>query len=968
VRTGGAESAPGVQNLRVVTARASSEAAISAREAEVLASVAERLTNAEIAERLFISVRTVESHVSSLLRKLQVTDRRELADAAAAVLATDRPAWPGGHAFAALPTPLTSFVGRDEETAALARALDEHRLVTAIGPGGVGKTRLAIRVAHEIEDRYDDGVCFVDLVRVTDPGFVAPALAAALGLGESQQRTVEEVLTGWLAPRHLLLVVDNCEHVLDGITVLLEQLLRACPRLTVLATSRSRLLLPFESAYPVPGLSLAAYDGQPADAVSLFLSRAAVGGSTIDPEDLGRVAALCRGLDGMALAIELAAARLESLGLDGLEAGLADRLRLLEGGSRVDDRHRSLRSALDWSYALLTEPERAALRRVSVFAGAFSAQAAAELLAGWAPVSADQVAALLASLAEQSLLVTGSTSLGTRYRPLETIRQYGASLMEDVGESDEAHARHLAWCLAAAERLGPPVMSGSAGDTWRAAFDEISVEVRWSLPWARYVVEQRDPAYRLSMLMAGLSFDRGRPGESQRRYELAAELAPDDAAATSALRKAAGAAAGRQFGNEALRLWEMAADAAVRAGDPAGAAMDLAQAAELIGRGPGIMAVVPPPAEVERLLARARPLAEGDQAAQARILTAEAFAKDEQGEDVGSLADRALELARSAGDRLGESAALDVLTSVQLAQGRVTAAMEGAIHRTELLASVPVTAESALEFFDAYQMGSQCAAAAGDLGEAQRLGEGLCDLPFYREEGHLATSRLIVVGMLSGDWDDALRLAEVFRAGWERAGRPIAGNLRPTPYAVAAIHGLRGDEAQRAEWMRMVATLETPGRPLSVARFGQFFDGQVLLHRGELAGALEVLSDPPEKFNHHYTGTWRAWFASAWAEAAVLGALPDAEDRIRRATLLTGGNPIVEALIGRAAAVARMMSSGGEQGRDDLVVTASTLRHLGARYQWARTLVMLGGADEVEGLAELAEMGATPMAWPPGSG
>ena len=939
---------------------------MSAREAEVLAAVSAHLTNAEIAERLFISVRTVESHVSSLLRKLQVADRRELAQAAAGISSTGSTARSLHHTVAPLPTPLTSFVGREEETAALARALDEHRLVTAVGPGGVGKTRLALRVAHEVEDRYDDGVCFVDLVTVSEPASVAPAVAAALELGESQKRSVEEVLTGWIGRRRMLLVVDNCEHVLDAVGVLLEQLLRACPGLTVLATSRARLLLPFESAYPVPGLSMAAPDGRPSDAVALFLSRAAAGGSAVRPEDLDRVAALCRGLDGMALAIELAAARLPSLGLDGLEAGLADRLLLLTGGSRVDDRHRSLRSALDWSYALLGLPERALLRRISVFAGAFSASAATELLRGWTPVVADRVPALLAGLAEQSLLVTTSTTLGTRYRALETIRQYGAALVEDAGESDEAHARHLAWCLAAAEQLGDPLTAGLDGDRWRAAFDEISVEVRRCLPWARYVADQRDPAYRLSVLMAELSFHRGRPGESQRRFELAAELAPDDTARTAALRQAAGAAEARQYGNDALRLRERAADVALAVGDRVGAAMDLARAAELIGRGPGIMAVVPPPAEVERLLARARPLAAGDPAAEGRILTAEAFARDEKGEDVHELVDRALELARESGDLLGESAALDVLTSAQLAQGRPVDAMASAVRRTELLRALPVTAESALEFFDAYQMASACAVAAGDLRAGRRLGEGLCDLPFYREEDHLATSRLIVVGLFSGDWDEALRLAEMFRAGWERAGRPIAGNLRPTPYAVAAIHALRGDDAARAEWMSIVETLETPTRPLALLRFGQLFDALVFLHRGEVAAAVAALPDAPEAFTFHYTGTWRAWYAAAWAEAAVLAGSPDAEDRLRRAALLSGGNPIVEALIRRAHGLAEQRDGETTRGRDDLVAAASALRSLGARYQWARTLVMLGGADETEGLAILAEMGATPMAWPPG--
>ena len=158
-----------------------------------------------------------------------------------------------------------------------------------------------------------------------------------------------------------------------------------------------------------------------------------------------------------------------------------------------------------------------------------------------------------------------------------------------------------------------------------------------------------------------------------------------------------------------------------------------------------------------------------------------------------------------------------------------------------------MTAESALEFFDAFQMAAQCAVAAGDLRAAHRLGEALCDLPFYREEDHLATSRLIVVGLLSGAWDDAIRWSEMFRAGWERAGRPIAGNLRPAPYAVATVHALRGDDVARASWMEVVRRPETPGRPLATIHFGEFFDALVLLHRGQADDAVARSSRTPPR-------------------------------------------------------------------------------------------------------------------------
>src|SRR5690348_3452216 len=197
-----------------------SEVGVSAREAEVLAAIAEHLTNAEIAANLFISVRTVESHVTSLLRKFQVADRRALV----AVAASLRPAAVGaegtGATAAALPSPLTSFVGRVAERAALAEALDSHRLVTAVGPGGVGKTRLALSVVSDVAARFADDAWFVDLVPVTDVPMIAPAIAAALGLGEYQGRSVEDTVLSWLAERETLLVLDNCEHLLDGLVVL----------------------------------------------------------------------------------------------------------------------------------------------------------------------------------------------------------------------------------------------------------------------------------------------------------------------------------------------------------------------------------------------------------------------------------------------------------------------------------------------------------------------------------------------------------------------------------------------------------------------------------------------------------------------------------------------------------------------------------------------------------------------------
>ena len=927
---------------------------ISEREAEVLALVADRLTNAQIASRLFISIRTVETHVSSLLRKLGASNRRELAAAAAGLRTPDGETGAVSDA-ARLPTALTPFVGRVAERAGLAAALTEHRLVTAVGPGGIGKTRLALAVAAEVSDRFPDGVWYVDLVPVTDPVMLPRALADELGLGEQPGRSAEDTIASRVGERRLLLVLDNCEHLLDSVVAMLERLLLRCPRVAVLATSRARLLVPFEYVFAVPAMSLPDADG-PGDAVALFASRAAASGATFEL-DQDRVAAICRALDGMALAIELAAARLPASGLDGLEAGLADRLRLLVGGHRADQRHRSLRSTLDWSYALLDAGQQALLRRASVFAAPFTVDAASALLAGWPPV--EDVPGGLAALAEQSLLLASYGADGTRYRALETIRQYGADRLAGDGELDDAQLRHLRWCLAQSAALASAADPESAG--WRAAFDSIADEMRAALGWAAQVSatrpDVRADAFRLAITLAELSFVRGIPRETQRRYEQAAEYAADAAAAAAALHSAAGAATAIHSAHEALRLHRAAAEAAVRAGQPPLAAYDLAQAAELINRAPGMMAVQPGPEVVDALLAQARELAGGDARAEARVLVADAYRGAESDPLTAELSERAVELAQRAGDPQGESAALDMLTAVYLARGEVRAALDSTLRRTELVAALPLRADVAgLEVLDAYQMAAECAIAAGDLRTARRLAEQVRDLPFQREEIHLGAARLMVVSALAGEWPETLALAERFQEGWDRAGRPTVGNLAPSACSASLVFALRGDDEARQHWLDIVVKLRASvdAQKRAVA-YGPLFDAIVHLHRGDPAKALAELTDDPADFRHWYTGLWRQWYAALWAETAVLAGDATAEHRLHRAATLTADNPIAAAIIERATAL-----HTGDRQR--LLAAADALSGAGCRYESARTLVLAGGAERAAGAAALAAMGATPMA------
>ncbi|MEV4231861.1 LuxR C-terminal-related transcriptional regulator, partial [Streptomyces bobili] len=497
-----------------------STSAISVREGEVLALLGEHLSNAEISSRLFISVRTVESHVSALLRKLDVADRRALARRAAELARAERP-----RPASALPTPLTAFVGRVRERAELAEAVKTRRQVTAVGPGGVGKTRLALAVAAEAAGDFADGVWFVDLAPVVDPGRVGAAVAAAVGVGEQPGRGIDETVLAALADRQALLVLDNCEQIRDGVAPFLERLLVTCPRLRVLATSRARMMVPFEWVFPVPPLSFA--DGGDSDAVTLFMERAAAVGRPPDPAVRERIAALCERLDGMALAIELAAARWPTLGLDGLTAGLSDQLRILAGGPRADDRHRSVRAALDWSHDLLEPHDRALLRRISVFVMPFTADAATEV-AAFAPLDPAAVADGLGRLAEQSLLAATPSPAGTRYQALETIRQYGTERLADAAELTDVRSRHLGRCLAGATAL---TAAGAEGTDRPARFDALAEDMRAALAWAAGRPERRADAYRLALAMGELTFARNLLGEAQQRFEQAAALAGDDAGA-----------------------------------------------------------------------------------------------------------------------------------------------------------------------------------------------------------------------------------------------------------------------------------------------------------------------------------------------------------------------------------------------------------------------------------------------------
>lgn len=422
-----------------------------------------------------------------------------------------------------LPVQRTSFVGRGPELAELTSLVGEERLVTLTGVGGAGKTRLALALAAELLDLFPDGTWMVELAAVDDPELVVQAVATTLGLREQRGRELIDVLADHVRDRRLLVLLDNCEHLVAVCATLADRLLAASARLHLLATSRERLGVPGEHVRKVGPLPApeadAPHDPASSDAVRLFLDRAGAVAPdvTVSGDVLGHVARICRRLDGIPLAIELAAARLAVLSPAEIDARLDDRFRLLTGGDRTAiPQHQTLRAAVDWSHELLDETERVLFRRLAVFAGPVGLQGI-EVVASDEQLEAEAVLDTLSALVEKSLVTADRSGGTTRYGMLQTVRDYARERLEEAGETDRLSAAHADWVMGCARTLRGRIRVH--GFVTSSAVDASQHDVRAALDH----FETTDPevALRLAAEVSVIWWTEGRLEEGRRRLERA---------------------------------------------------------------------------------------------------------------------------------------------------------------------------------------------------------------------------------------------------------------------------------------------------------------------------------------------------------------------------------------------------------------------------------------------------------------
>ncbi len=657
-----------------------------------------------------------------------------------------------------LPISPSSFVGRERELVEVKRALAMTKLLTLTGAGGSGKTRLALAVAEDLVGAYPDGVWLVELAPLSEGALVPKTVAEALQVSEQAERPIADTLVDAMRNKEALILLDNCEHVVDACAGLVETLLGSCPRLRILATSREPLSIAGEANRLVPSLSLPDPERSPTveelagyESARLFVERALRRSSdfVLTPENAGAVAEICRQLDGIPLAIELAAARVGSLGVKQISERLSDSLRLLTGGSRTATlRQRTLRGALDWGYELLEEPEKRLFCRASVFAGGWTLEAA-EVVGAGEGIEEGDVLDLVSRLVEKSLVVAGATPGGAlRYRMLEPVRQYGRVRLRESGEMEAARRRHAAWYLALAEEAEPKLV-GAEQAGWMEYLETEHDNLRAALE--RFLEEgEAEKGLRLAGALGEFWRVRGHLGEGLRWLEAAlanGEEAPH--ARVKALVHAGWIAWVRADFGRSMTFSEEALELSRKLGDKAGAATALFNL--------GMVAIY-------------------DQM---------------RAEEARALFEESLALRRELGDEAGASRALQRLGLISVVQqdfGRAAALYEESLMLARKAGDKVVVAIS-------LWVGTLAHLGLGDHRLARELAEEGFDLARQTGHAHITALILHVLAALAGSQGRPARSARLWGAA-ETLRETIGVALGPAeryhygPYIAAAREGL----------------------------------------------------------------------------------------------------------------------------------------------------------------------------------
>jgi diguanylate cyclase (GGDEF)-like protein len=579
-----------------------------------------------------------------------------------------------------LPSQLTALIGRTAEIAELRRLLNSHRLVTIAGVGGVGKTRIAITVAAEIEDRFDDGVWYADLATLTDPRLLAQTVGAPFAAKIPMGDAPFDSLAGILETKIALLVLDTCEHLIEGVSKLANTLLQRCPRLTILATSRTPLDVAGEAIYRLPSLSVPPLGPAPPvddatnyDAIALFVDRALVSAPAFRllAENVESVVEVCRRVDGIALAIEIAAARMNVLTPASLAWRLNERFHMLRRGSRTAfSRHQTMRALIDWSHDMLDERERALFDRVSVFANGWNAGEAAAICAS-GNVTADDVFDLLSALADKSLVAIDPDSYGERFHLLEPLRDYAAEKLAERGERAALRRAHAEYFLDLLISGGDrPLMPRPK--TWIALIDERLPDVRAALTWA--VDEAHDLAggARATIAFSEYTERRNLPGEALERLRtLAANAASGAGVAPGVLLDARIAEASATVDSG---LWDSGLATIVARARELNDPRSIASAISVACHGLAISGDDLDEALVDEAIAHARTV--GDGYLLGRILGLGAYLRQRAPEQVRGCYDEALRALNPYGDALYIAALYNNWSEFEFEQGDYARALE----------------------------------------------------------------------------------------------------------------------------------------------------------------------------------------------------------------------------------------------------------------------------------------------------